>query len=119
MLYLVDHHNEVTTAVHLSDEVNFEDIGNLIMGLRFFDNVYINYQSEDDLFKSDDTPSWCNQDVIIYFEFHEEGAVKYMQYHQTDDDFKRWQPCGKPDLMPQMSIGKWGWHDIPLASYGN
>ena len=43
MLYLVDHHNEVTTAVHLSDEVNFEDIGNLIMGLRFFDNVYINY----------------------------------------------------------------------------
>tara|TARA_R100001126_G_C4854675_1_gene163899 strand:- start:8 stop:382 length:375 start_codon:yes stop_codon:yes gene_type:complete len=118
MLYLVDHHNSVTTAVHLSDEVNFDDIGNLIIGLRFFDNVYINYQSDEDLFKSDDTPSWCNQDVIIYFEYLEDGVVKYIQYNYGANDFNRWTPCDKPDLRPQMSIGKWGWHDIPLASYG-
>ena len=98
MLYIVDHHNSVTTAIHTTN-LTPEDAHRLILGLRFFDNVYLNYASDEPLFKNDDTPSWSNQDCVIYF---------YQQTYMVYEDGK-WKACDEPDLAPH---AQWVQHEI-------
>jgi len=110
MLYIVDHHNSVTTAIHTAN-LTPEDAHRLILGLRFFDNVYLNYANDEPLFKNDDTPSWSNQDCVIYF-YRQlpttpsafEPSWAYMVYEDG-----KWKACDEPDLAPH---AQWVQHEI-------
>ena len=110
MLYIVDHHNSFTTAIH-TNQLTPNDALLLIQGLRFYQNVYINYQKEDDLFDNEDAPSWSNQDCVIYF---------YQQLPTTPSAFEpswaymvyedgKWKACDEPDLAPH---AQWVQHEI-------
>jgi len=108
MLYIVDHHNSFTTAIHIR-RVNAVDILSLIQGLRFYQNVYINYEKDDDLFDADGCPSWSNQDCIIYW--HDDRG-NWSQFEERPNDSWAWCSCDEPDLMPHMAIGNWTYHEI-------
>tara|TARA_B100000123_G_scaffold24504_1_gene16844 strand:- start:1041 stop:1391 length:351 start_codon:yes stop_codon:yes gene_type:complete len=104
-LYIVDHHNEFTTAIH-THRLTADDALLMLQGLRFYENVYLNYASTKDLFKNDDTPSWCNQDCVVYMNYSTEG--KWFEY-EVGKHVPRWKALeAKPDLCE----GEFHWHDI-------
>ena len=104
MLYIVDHHNSFTTAIH-TIATGGHDALLMLQGLRFYDNVYLNYASDEDLFKNDDTPSWSNQDcVVYYYNRHEDQWFVYEVGKHTP----RWKALdSKPNLCEN-----YHWHDI-------
>tara|TARA_R110002126_G_scaffold108515_1_gene245129 strand:+ start:179 stop:496 length:318 start_codon:yes stop_codon:yes gene_type:complete len=95
MLYIIDHHNSFTTAIHTTN-MGGHDALLMLQGLRFYDNVYLNYANDEDLFKSDDTPSWSNQDCVVYY--HAKTEDKWFEY-EVGKHTPRWRALeGKPDL---------------------
>jgi hypothetical protein len=105
MLYIVDHHNSFTTAIHTT-RMGSHDALLMLQGLRFYDNVYLNYASNEDLFKNDDTPSWSNQDCEVYY--HNKHEDLWFEY-QVGKHTPRWAEVrGKPNLYEDQHH----WHDI-------
>jgi hypothetical protein len=120
MLYIVDHHNSFTTAIH-TRRVNAVDILSLIQGLRFYQNVYINYEKDDDLFDADGCPSWSNQDCEIFYhgkDVYSADGKDEVWFKYIDGSQPRWQKLeAKPNLEePTFDEPKneyrWHWHDI-------
>ena len=68
MLFITDAHCGVQTKINV--KLNKTQATSLIMGLRFYDNVYFNYNSDTndgvDLLDKNDNPSWTNQDAQIF-----------------------------------------------------
>jgi len=108
-VYIIDHHNSFTTRLAVGHTASVQEVGNLIVGLRFYRNVYINYQSDKELFDENDAPSWSNQDCIIYWHDDRGG---WSQFEERPNDGWAWCSCDEPDLMPHMAIGNWTYHEI-------
>ena len=113
MLHIVDHHNSFTTCMHTT-HVSSDDLLVLIQGLRFYQNVYINYEADDDLFKADGCPTWGNQDCEIFYYGKDERWYMY----EDRRPWPRWVALDeKPNLYEPAFSGKpddnrWHWHDI-------
>jgi hypothetical protein len=106
MLHIIDHHNSVTTHIP-TDGISMADAHLLIKGLRFYENVYINYASDEPLFNGDDTPSWSNQDCAIYYEdIYTDGMHPYLWFRYEDG---KWVGCEEPDFAPH---AQWVQHEI-------
>tara|TARA_R100000458_G_C8163507_1_gene166681 strand:+ start:110 stop:439 length:330 start_codon:yes stop_codon:yes gene_type:complete len=71
MLFITDAHNGVQTKIEVT--LNKTQAASLILGLRFYDNVYFNYNSDTnngvDLLDTKDNPSWTNQDAQIFLRY--------------------------------------------------
>lgn len=113
MLYIVDHHNSFTTAIH-TRQLAPDDALLLIQGLRFYQNVYLNYQKDDDLFDADGCPSWKNQDCNIYMYYKDEWlACIHTQYSGYIWQKLTAKPnLEEPELNEPNNTYRWHWHDI-------
>ena len=115
MLYIVDHHNSFTTCMHTT-HVSSDDLLVLIQGLRFYQNVYINYEVDDDLFKDDakSCPSWSNQDCQVFYYGKDERWYRY----EDRRPWPRWVALDEkpnlyePDFSGKPDDNRWHWHDI-------
>lgn len=106
MLYIIDHHNGFTTAVH-TKRLDVNELTIIIQGLRFYQNVYINYDSNKDLFDDEGCPSWSNQDCQIVYQ------------SPVTDDWFMYEDGSTPQFVklkdePNLNRNEdgWHWHDI-------
>ncbi len=120
MLYIVDHHNSFTTAIHVR-RVNAPDLLSLIQGLRFYQNVYINYEKDDDLFDADGCPTWSNQDCEIFYygrDVYTADSKDEVWFKYIDGSQPHWLKLTQkpnleePTLDEPKNAYRWHWHDI-------